>query len=487
MPRIKFSTLVSAMAGKSNGSVFAKNNGGYYFRNNKSGYKLKSNAQSLAQGKFKSVSGQWRNLTHEQKEAWSNATVNYPKLDIFGDSRPRTGYDLYCQLNGALQLRNLPMISSPSIPNTLPSVFTSEWFTRPENLYQPICGLSNANFPSDFDNLKMSAVIDTSPLSVSSQYQVMIAFDMLSMDLSLQSDTFELGFLMSDASESDYLELYGIHGDSTHFGVQLDLQVNSYNVTAEFYLPKSFFKESNVFILSYQNLNPDRFFISINGNEVQPSSSTISNTESPFAITNVNLSIIRPYDLTSYVVKDFRVLYGYALPSQVVSAYKGYQTVYDALMFQFPTFRGDVIRGYVGNQEDMTIAVYFYGHTVDVASVTQNLKTFRFPDVLADFDISGLSPWSLELLTSPPMSAGRNARSTSYKPVVVSSVVWSGIQEISEFVQTTLGYISGNSTINLMYRFFDSSTGVVTKPQLVEKKKPSRFKAGAELSGKVSK
>jgi len=122
MPKIKFSTLVSDMKGKSNGSVFSKNSGGNYFRTNKSGGGKKSNIWNDRKNQFADLSTSWKALTDEQREAWVEMRMNYPTTNAFGDLRYPTGYELYMRLNGKLQASNLPLLDVPETPRTFPAV-----------------------------------------------------------------------------------------------------------------------------------------------------------------------------------------------------------------------------------------------------------------------------------------------------------------------------------------------------------------------------
>lgn len=487
MPRIKFSTLASAMAGKSNGSVFAKNNGGYYFRNNKSGFSLKSAKQSLAQSKFKAVSGQWRNLSLAQQQAWNDATSSFPTLDIFGDSKPRTGYNLYCQLNGALQLRDLPAINVPPLPNPLPSVTNSVWQTSDDFLYQPAYGFSNAQWPNTYDTFTMRAILDGSPRILDSKYAVMLAVDFLTLEKSLLNDSIEFRSTIGSVNFTEYISLSGTYGDPAHFGVLAEINSGGYNVVTDFLIPKSAFTESNIMVLQYQDLDPDRFSLYVNGTWYSAITSTVTGTIEPVSAQVLELDLIRPSLNTSYIIKDYRVLTGYNLPFDIAGALMGYQSNFDTLMFQFPLYKGDVIRGYVLNQEDMSVSVLQDGNVIPIEHSTFPVTSYRFPLINVSFTIVNQANWLLELLTSPPVSAGRSFRSASYKPVPVLGVDWSVANDLQNNFQNTLGFIPANSTLNLMYRFFDPTSGVVSRPQLVEAKNPSRFKAGSELSGKVNK
>lgn len=141
MPRIKFSALVSAMAGKSQGSVFSKNQGGSYFRNNKSGYGTKTVAQAQNQAKFKSVGRQWSALSDVERGAWNSAVVNFPTKNIFGDSRTPSGYELFCRVNGARVSRDMGIATTPIIPQEVPGIDSLSWDTPDLFLYQPEKGL----------------------------------------------------------------------------------------------------------------------------------------------------------------------------------------------------------------------------------------------------------------------------------------------------------------------------------------------------------
>lgn len=99
MPKIRLSTIASDIKGKSNGSVFSRNNGGLYFRNNPSGGGRKTSKWDIAKSQLASVTSRWKKLTDSQRESWESATSNFPINDAFGQPRNQSGYELFTRLN----------------------------------------------------------------------------------------------------------------------------------------------------------------------------------------------------------------------------------------------------------------------------------------------------------------------------------------------------------------------------------------------------
>lgn len=137
MPKVKFTALVSDMKGKANGSVFASNSGGTYFRTNKTGGGRKSLAWAANKNNFADLSGQWKSLTDEQKQAWKDARTLYPTTNAFGDVRIPTAYELYMRLNGVLLAAGLDTLITPATPRSMPSAADIDIVIPDQTVFAP--------------------------------------------------------------------------------------------------------------------------------------------------------------------------------------------------------------------------------------------------------------------------------------------------------------------------------------------------------------
>lgn len=137
MPKVKFTALVSDMKGKANGSVFASNSGGTYFRTNKTGGGQKSLSWAANKNSFADISGTWRSLTDAEKEAWKDARTLYPTTNAFGDVRLPSAYELFMRLNGVLSAANLPNLSTPLTPRSMPQMTNVSVILPEEDVFTP--------------------------------------------------------------------------------------------------------------------------------------------------------------------------------------------------------------------------------------------------------------------------------------------------------------------------------------------------------------
>jgi hypothetical protein len=152
MPKIQLSALASDIKGKSNGSVFSKNSGGTYFRNAPSGGPRKTQRLQDQKTLFGSLATQWRALTNSQQDAWNAAAPNYPTKNAFGAPRIPTGYELYMRLNANLLAAGQPQLVLPQEARSI-EIPTSNFIDSPD-LYmftpQQCINLGAQGFPRLF-------------------------------------------------------------------------------------------------------------------------------------------------------------------------------------------------------------------------------------------------------------------------------------------------------------------------------------------------
>lgn len=123
MALIKLTAVVDNISGKLNGSVFARNKGGHYIRSKSNPTNPQTEKQNLVRSLLSGVSTEWRNLTHEQREAWKGATKDFPYQNKLGDSKIYSGFNLFVKHNQNLQNYDpasptliSPMPPAPTIP-----------------------------------------------------------------------------------------------------------------------------------------------------------------------------------------------------------------------------------------------------------------------------------------------------------------------------------------------------------------------------------
>ena len=157
MPKIKFSTLVSGMSGTSNGSVFAKNRYGSYFRTK--GSRLKSSAGNLSDRKsiFAHVSQSFKKLNNVQYQSWVDNAHLFPVVDVFGDERNPTPFELYCRLNNVrLEFGEDLLLVCPG-PRAMPAITEFESIIPDLKQFIPRKGIAIGNPRSGLGGNKITS------------------------------------------------------------------------------------------------------------------------------------------------------------------------------------------------------------------------------------------------------------------------------------------------------------------------------------------
>lgn len=101
---IKFSAVVGDARGKQGGLVFSRNSAGAYVRAKVTPVNPRTALQSAARGLFASISTAWKSLSQGQKQSFIDNAPLYVRNNVFGDSAPLTGKQLYQKLNQNMQL-----------------------------------------------------------------------------------------------------------------------------------------------------------------------------------------------------------------------------------------------------------------------------------------------------------------------------------------------------------------------------------------------
>lgn len=125
MAKVKFSTIVSEIRNKLNGSVFARNRGGSYIRTKVTPNNPQTAAQVQARILLTQFSQSWRTLTQAQQEAWNAQVVNWQTTDVFGDLLKPSGINLYVRLNINISIAGGSALSVPPTPAGAPAVFSA--------------------------------------------------------------------------------------------------------------------------------------------------------------------------------------------------------------------------------------------------------------------------------------------------------------------------------------------------------------------------
>lgn len=122
--KAKFGAIVVDGRGKIGGHVASKNKAGSYFRTKVTPANPQSLAQQSVRSSFTSLAQSWRDLTAAQRASWVAGAVNFPYVDIFGDSKQYSGFGLFMKLNGNLVNAGETALTSCPAPAEIASITT---------------------------------------------------------------------------------------------------------------------------------------------------------------------------------------------------------------------------------------------------------------------------------------------------------------------------------------------------------------------------
>lgn len=116
MALVKYGEMIADLRGKINGTVHSRNRAGAYMRNLVIPTNPQTAAQMAVRSRLGGNSSAWRGLTQAQRDAWNAAAVNFPSINVFGDSRILSGNSLYIGLNNNLANAGAAGILVPPAP-----------------------------------------------------------------------------------------------------------------------------------------------------------------------------------------------------------------------------------------------------------------------------------------------------------------------------------------------------------------------------------
>lgn len=149
MALIKTSAIIDSISGKLNGTVFSRNRAGAYMRGKgtikfKPGSELSDSVnmqphtgsrQGRIIGTLVEFSKMWKTIGKEAQNAWNNATADFPKTNVFGDTRTPSGFNLFNGINStraylhaiATAVGRTPLPDADVVPNKIGGPFITYW------------------------------------------------------------------------------------------------------------------------------------------------------------------------------------------------------------------------------------------------------------------------------------------------------------------------------------------------------------------------
>lgn len=123
MAKILFTSGITSIRGKFNGSQFSVGASGPMLQNKCRQRIGATNLQSIRRSNFSYLSRYWHSLSPTDKAANAAAAFAYPYTDKFGNTRYLTGYQLLLRSNINLSTANLPPINVVATTSIVPPAF----------------------------------------------------------------------------------------------------------------------------------------------------------------------------------------------------------------------------------------------------------------------------------------------------------------------------------------------------------------------------
>lgn len=486
MPKIRLSALATDMKGKSGGSVFSNNAGGVYFRNNPSGTGSKKPATSIRKQKFATLAQSWRSLTDAQQQAWSDAGILYPTTNAWGEPRIPKGFELFMRLNSNLLALNLPTLVTPLAPRSLPIVnnlsyntldlfqllpqswFNCEDISTPTNFYQPTIPLYSTS-----DMMAVDRVIGArfSLQSINGRQPFL-------------TDNFTAFQCLQSPAKGWFLSIKDLKESQSNVVLQIILNAGTLVFVAGVN-PIEFQKDFHLAV-QFVNGNLSATKVFLNG-ALLP---TILTSTGVIADLNITAPLILNAGamLPSFPlqISDFRQYNDLLTAAQINQVYLGYilGTEFQLIPMNKLALGKFVNYTTAGDAEPMTI-----GDPPNLADVIVPKTTNLAPYVLISYSDNFVSGFLLRITVTPFVSFGKAVVSNVFRTVTADSWLNKTSSDISTPLQKLLIATIGESSLMYKVQVIDQTTGAVGVPidvPPVSGKPRRRFKAGAELSGKVN-
>ena len=488
MPKIKLSTLLSGIKGKSNGSVFAVNNGGAYFRTNKWGRRQFSQARELQKSIFAGVSSSWRNLTPEQREDWNNAVAMYPKTNAWGDFQPQSGFELYQRLNTCRMSGGASILSIPPTPREQAVITTAKWDTPEEFLFIPQKGLQLLQRADGIGTTYLQYIGNDMPTSQAQEINVFMGLSFEQNNL----DNYPVGTVISlyrveqsTVTVECWLQkvitgnwVFKIEknnsGNPTDDFLYTSAELTGLNTSGNNTFYFNFFGEDFGFVCNFW-LNGENYI----------AFDTPPTTNTP--IVGTAKVTVFPYTTATEVkaiIFDLRIFENSVPFLFQQNLHAGYFVGLNNCAYDFgkpqDVYNNEIIGG---NNVNLSLI-----KPAQTQPVVRNVNLQRSNEIRIDISGTANFTYQLRLLAGLQNSEGKNVGSTRFAKC--ADLPFNGFinQPVSNEVYSLRGVYWTGQDLKLKAQICDLETGV-TQPEIVlqaPKRKP-RFKAGTELAGQVSK
>lgn len=482
MPKVKFSTLVSGMSGKSNGSVFSTNRAGAYFRNNTSKVKPITGANGIRKSLFTTAVQAWRQLTIEQQIAWNTAVDQFTRVNVFGDSFIPSGYNLFTQINNCRLAAGDSILLLPPTARSIPDPGELE-FVIPECFqFMPIQTVFNYNKLIPGVKHYFTLPDSLTGLSLFVDRYLGARFD---FSTSVQSSDFI----------TNSVSLFEIPTDSGGpFGVGLQYAAgvwsivggwtNGSGVTFAFTGALTVDPRKAPIHVGFKTapVAYNQTKVWVNGQPVNLTFTTVG------SFTNAEIDGSLFFGSTTLANMGYFSLSDFRWVEDTVTDEQAKLIAYGYVLGIERTING--MNHWINGDGSVAEVGPTYGkiETPDLSTTVLTVTPYDshlIPFLNINIPNNGLEGLELQVYTSNNISNGRLANQTKRR--IVKRVPWEESQtfSIDDVWQSIWGNWVAGANIDCTVFIYDTTTGVVLNTA-IKPKKPRRFKAGAELSGAVN-
>lgn len=483
MPKVKLSALVSDIKGKANGSVFSTNNGGLYFRNNPSGGGKKSPKWDKQKSRLITISQAWKNLDESVQDAWNAAVSDFPTTNAFGATRIPTGYELYVRLNTVQLTYGNTLLVSPPSPRSAPSTGTID-VDYPELFQlnpQYLISCFNVLSPITATKLVSTNIIDGAILFanrvMSFRFQLPRKFNPM-ID---RSQNIVLIDANDGVDKSINFTLTNAGDEAAVFEFTITDGTNTALVTGPFNGANVYDVQHIIIESSTTDINDFNIYLNgVNITDYRDLTGTLA-----FGSITADLIIGAIVDDVNLFVNfsDIRIFAAPITADDAILIYNGY--IFDTEAYLFPcTNLVDGIMINAGLEGDT--------YTLEIADYESNVRYLQpcsfglVPLFSIITENAGSSGFAVNIYGTPPISNGRTGKMSNYK--LLGSFTYETEQEffVYDELRALFGNIAPNSQIAFYLQVYDTTTGVVSPVKQLATRKRPRFKAGSDLSTRVS-
>jgi hypothetical protein len=486
MPKIRLSALATDMKGKAGGSVFSTNSGGVYFRNNPSGTSSKKPSNGLRKQMFATLAQSWKQLTDDEMTAWADAGPLYPTTNAWGESRIPKGFELYMRLNMNLMAAGEPILSLPLSPRSIPTIdsavmsWTDEFQLIPTSFFacQALNDTSVYFNPTITNYLTAGTITTDTFFSFRTNIRPTVKgspFNPSSISLLSILDATLLGL------ELELVDLLTVHPI-----IRLTITCTAGSLVREYAISQE--RLNSDFHISYQLLASglEDGILYLDG-AAQAPNDTVTGVLTADVLT-ADLCIWPPTNPEAYQIlfSDFRI-YNAEVATETAKAISfGYVFADEYILIPMNVVVGNDLINYTtaGDAQPLQIT-----GNPPLATIVSPYNPRLLPNISMQFTGAEDDGFMVKFLTTQFQSPGRADVSSTYKKV--DGRIWDPNidYDVDDTLPTLLYSTINNTVLRMRAQLLDTTTGAIGVPVDITPNitlSVTRFKAGAELSGKVN-